>query len=226
MQSSLNSEIEESKGDPYDTHPPLRERIEAAREFPRGEVLGVDPKVLTLLRDVPGLERELLTFLSDATTVGRMTAVTWEEVGPAVLTPVWEKTVSKSPEAFTALTVAGVADTALRLLEFEQMFPKQPEEDSDETSRHHRAMWYLGAGLANALRTAGWRVESLPGQPIRLIKDGESIEPFDVVAALSNGSMPVQVWKQRCDRLGIAGVALTSANKVPTVHPRGNVGNT
>ncbi len=63
MHELTEAELLSGESDPYDTHPPLRERLEALKELPEGEKAGADPSALTLLRDTPILEQDLLTFL-------------------------------------------------------------------------------------------------------------------------------------------------------------------
>ena len=55
----LDEELKEGKSNPYDTHPPLRERIAAVEKLPPGDVGRDDPAAITLLGDVPALENQL-----------------------------------------------------------------------------------------------------------------------------------------------------------------------
>lgn len=168
-----------------------------------------DPPAVTLLRDAAGLERALLAgMVHDPASVDRLGAVTWEDVGPKVLAPTWERAVRANPEAFGTLTVAGVADVAAQIGTFEESLRSEADQGLDAKARRRRAIWCLGAGLGHALLRSGWRVESLPGEPIRLRRDGETIEPFDAAARLVEGTLSAEAWKDLCERLRIGEIAL------------------
>jgi Zn-dependent protease with chaperone function len=212
----VEAEIREGKADPYDTHPPLRERIEAVRDLPAdpGPAAGASAEeahsALSLLEDVGSLERELLTFLADASTVESIKPLPWEKVGSAVIAPAWERAVGANRAAFAGLTVANLPDAASRLADFEARLEQRPE-GIDESGREQRGAWFLGAGLGLALRGAGWTVKSLPGDPIRLFRNGDTIEPFEMVSDLAGGKLTAELWQERCAGLGIDTIRLEPA---------------
>ncbi|MDH4066010.1 MAG: M48 family metalloprotease, partial [Acidobacteriota bacterium] len=77
--------------DPYDTHPPLPERVSALARLP-----GVDPRpdddrpAVSLLDDVDALEQALLVALTgDPSMVGRLRSAAWDALGDSLWVPQW-----------------------------------------------------------------------------------------------------------------------------------------
>ena len=224
--------IREGQADPYDTHPPLRERIEALRDLPVGggpaattatgsagaatgstEGPGDGRPAISLLADVPALERELLTFLADPSMIAKFKAVPWEDVGPTVLAPGWEKAVAANRAAFVGLTVADLPAWAATFADFEERLPERMSGVNERARRENRGGWFLGAALGHALCRAGFTVRSLPGEPIRLVRGGETVEPFDILSALNGGKLTSEAWQERCAALGIAGLGLAPVDE-------------
>lgn len=51
VSDSIDQELKEGKSNPYDTHPPLRERIAAAESFPPRAQPTPDPPAISLLHN-------------------------------------------------------------------------------------------------------------------------------------------------------------------------------
>jgi len=60
VSASLDRELAEGETNPYDTHPPLRERIAAMQSLPDRETPGSDLPALSLLGDTEGLKTHLI----------------------------------------------------------------------------------------------------------------------------------------------------------------------
>lgn len=204
----VERELREGQADPYDTHPPLRERIAALGEPSAEAAPDADPPACSLLRGPRQLERELLGFLGDRVALSGMADVAWEEVGSTVFAPLWAEAVRRNREAFAAHTAASVAAAAADPRAFESALRDRVPPERSAEERRGQALWHLGAGLAHALGSAGWRAESLPGEPIRFARGDEVLAPFEIVDALADGKLGAAAWRERCERLGIAGLPL------------------
>ena len=69
----------------------------------------------------------------------------------------------------------------------------------------------LGRLVLAALRREGWTVETVPGQPLRCRRDGDTLEPYTELERALAGERGPHRWRERCIGLGIAGVALVPA---------------
>src|SRR5262249_42098854 len=56
----IQYELAEGQTDPYDTHPPLRERITALQRWPQGEIVEHDLPAITLVENVKGIETQVI----------------------------------------------------------------------------------------------------------------------------------------------------------------------
>lgn len=67
MDKHLQVQLSDGHADPYDTHPPLRNRIAAIGHLPHGPTPEQDLPAASLLENVPALEKELLAKLAGET---------------------------------------------------------------------------------------------------------------------------------------------------------------
>ena len=204
IEKGIAQEIEEGRASPYDTHPPLRERIEAVRELPPGDVPVDDPPALTLLDGVDALERDLLSAMAGEERARALRPLAWEEAGNSVYAPLWEKSVRDFAAAFAGATLDSLPEKAASILaELDRTLPGDQEE------RRRRAVWLLGTAIAGALARAGCEIRALPGEPVFLVAaGGEAIDPFAAASALSKGETSPNDWHERCARLGHPAAAL------------------
>ena len=95
IEKSLEKEIQEAKTNPYNTHPPLRDRIAATRKRPAG-FLPEDPNpARSLLDDAEALELRFLESMNPDVKPGILKCVPWDEVGKRVTIPAWKKFTSE-----------------------------------------------------------------------------------------------------------------------------------
>jgi Zn-dependent protease with chaperone function len=91
MDKHLEEQLTNGKADPYDTHPPLKERIAAVASLPAGPDLGEDLPAVSLLEDVPALERALISQMAGTEKAAKLKPIHWQEVGAEVYVPQWTK---------------------------------------------------------------------------------------------------------------------------------------
>jgi Zn-dependent protease with chaperone function len=206
----IERELTEGKTDPYDTHPPLRERVAAVAALP--PVVGAtdDAPALSLLEDLEGVERALLHEVVRDDLRDKLRPARWEELGERVWVPLWREQASERAPFMRGITPLD--------------FPRWAEDLSTLAARlglaafsgvardpHRRhAGHVLGAALASALAARGWRVTALPGDAVRFERDGKSVQPFSVLA-LADGEVKPDEWRRQCEDAGIGGVDLGEA---------------
>jgi hypothetical protein len=195
--STLAEQRAATVSDALDTHPPLGERLAALAKLPPGEPLAHDPPAITLLDDVPNLERALVGHLApDA----RLEPVAWEAVGLEVCLPDWKETLAKRGAALAAVPVAELP-AALSDVRKLAATIVSPAPDADEA----RAVVVAVAGMkvGVALHDAGWAVEALPGRPVEFVRGDARVNPRDWVGELLDGTLDAAAWRARCADAGV-----------------------
>jgi heat shock protein HtpX len=215
MDAAREHSLKEGEGDVLDTHPPLRERLQALEGCRPGDTPGADPLAITLLADPQTLERAVITPLLQSADGQPLPPIQWSEVGERVYQPIWQKEAVSAAAHCSPVTVEALGREASRLSE--TLGAKLlPEGEAAATEvRQLRGNWALGAALAAALSQAGWTTDAPPGEPVLLKGPAGTIDPFGAVQALVKGEMSVDAWATECGRLGIAGIEMLGAGPAP-----------
>ena len=205
---SVAEQLAGGKADPYDTHPPLRERIAALGGLPPGGAPAGEPSALTLLDDVPALERRLLGTIAGDDAVAKLQPVGWDEAGERVFVPQWSQAVQKHARGLGGLTPAALPQRAKPPRELARTVLGRSARAPVPDEAIQEAAGVLGCALAVALRARGHRLRCVPGAPITFHSGERQIEPFGVVAALADGRLTAADWQATCEAFGIAEVDL------------------
>jgi heat shock protein HtpX len=211
--TALDQEIAQGKVDPYDTHPPLRERIAALQA---GSVITKSTAedrtaAISLLEDVSSLELALLDGMVQDEYRGQLAPLPWEEAGNLLWIPVWreqarahsERLEGVTPDELPSLaTDRGGAAVRLGLV--------GDRGATDETIEREMAH-VLGAAIAVVLHDRGFAVRALPGHAVTLERDDLSLSPFSALGDLVAGTLTADAWRALCGRAGIGSVDLGAA---------------
>ncbi len=205
VQVKVGEEAMQAKGNPYDTHPPLSERLAAAAEVEQpGVQRAAGPLAIELLRDVATLEGRLLSFLTGAAEVAGLPTQPWQQASVHALLANWRVFVAAKGTAFPDLRVRDFAAQAPVLeslaLRIEPAIPAR--------ERRGAAASMLGVLLGSALHRAGWRIESSPGEPVVAAHGDVRIEPMNVAAALAEMKLSAAAWDATCREHGIGDLVL------------------
>ena len=195
---------EPERADPYDTHPPLHERVAALAGLPPGAAPD-ERRAVELLDDVDGLERELLALMAAGTT---LEAIGWDDVGQGVYLPTWRRAAERHAAALGGLTVDALLDESPRLAaRLAGEMPGEAAHPSAEAPAQY-ARWVLSGTLALALAEAGWRLRAVPGEPLVLEGPLGALDPFATVDELLRGKIDQAGWRIRCETFGLRGIPL------------------
>jgi hypothetical protein len=213
---SVRSELEEGETDPYDTHPSLRERVEALERLPddgRGESPGDERPAIELLRDPERAEHDLLAALLGE-GAQQLEPIRWDDVPERVIVPGWREGMETYRASVAGVTAAGIADVAAGGLErFGRDLPLPPGLPPEEGPFPAElfedvAASALDVGLGLALVDAGWTMTAPPGEPVMLRRDEQSIKPMGTAEALASGELSREEWLAICDAAGIGSLPL------------------
>ena len=213
--SAFETEMHEGKADPYDTHPPLRERIGALESSPAHAAVLADNEAtaISLVENVPALERAMLDRLVREKFRGKLAPLTWEEAGERIWVPVWREQCRAIRDRLEGLTPAMLPALAadrdglaakLRLVARGGGAPDQIAEQSGHA---------LGAAIAVALRDRGFAVRALPGHPVLLERGDLTITPFSALGDLTSGVLAPDRWREDCERAGIIDLDLGTIDR-------------
>jgi len=208
INKTVEGEIKEGQANPYDTHPPLRERIAAVERLPQGQKPAVDPPAISLLDNLPEQEKRLLLSLADQSKVQALRPVNWEDVPVQVYVPMWDGLVREESQGLAGVTPGALPEIAKNLVEFEKKLSRPKDGSLEPEQASQRAAGTLGAAFALALHRRGWALRSMPGEDILLERDGLQIKPFLAIRQLASGELMAEAWQEQCSAAGISDLNL------------------
>jgi heat shock protein HtpX len=199
--------------DPYDTHPPLGERLAALERLPAGAVPaagGNDPPALSLVEDVDALELDLLSALASEEAARELKHISWDGVPERVMVPGWRSFVDPDLSRLAGITAAAIPDhfEIRKVQKLAARFIKESDRALEFDIQRGYAAALLGTALGLALHDTGWRVVAPVGEPVACERGGQRIEPIADVERVAEGELPAADWRARCEELGIAELAL------------------
>lgn len=210
IQKNLDKEIREAKTNPYDSHPPLRDRIAATQKLPAGFMPQDSNPARSLLDDADTLELRFLEKMNPDMKPGTLQCVSWGEVGTRVTIPAWKKYTGEYASPLEGVTAESLPDQIPKLRQIGSGIRDPKGMLLDPQQRTHRAGQLFAAGLALALVDHGWTLHTGPGV-FHLQRGSEQLNPFLVVEQLMAGKLTPQDWIAQCNALGIGRLMLAPA---------------
>jgi hypothetical protein len=209
---SIQREITEGQADPYDTHPPLRERLEALGKLPAGEAGGDGAPAISLLSNRDDLEARLLSSAIAGADLRKCAPLRWEEIGMRIYLPGWLNNAREHAPELAGVTPAELHDVTKDLPAFgRKCFKKGIPPPAQQLAG--LAVEVVGAALAVALYGKGFQFEVPLGETIVFRRGNLEIKPFAVVATLYSGELAPDAWQAVAVQAGIAEIDL---GNIPT----------
>jgi heat shock protein HtpX len=215
IQKSVEENILKADANPYDTHPPLRDRIAAARNLPE-HITQKEPQedsrpAHTLLDGPSALELRFLEAIIPDLKPGALQCISWDEVGTRVTIPSWKKFTAEYSASLEGVSVESLPAQIPKLRQIGAGIrdPKGVLLDPDQRAR--RAGQLFGAALGLALLDHGWALVSGPGV-FYLQRGADNLNPFLVLDHLMNGKLTSEQWNAKCAELGISRVMVGPAS--------------
>jgi heat shock protein HtpX len=199
LKSAVDESLREGKGDVYDSHPPLRERVAALESLAAGSPEIREPLASSLLRQLPRVEEALLRAMLTNPSM-ELRDVQWEETGTSVFLPVWRKSAGEHADALRDLTAGDLPTLVAPDNTFWQRL-KLGEVSPEE--RGYALTGILGAALSTRLHDTGWMCDAAPGKAVAFSRDGRTIEPFTAVSKLNSRELTAETWTEECRAAGI-----------------------
>jgi hypothetical protein len=208
MDKHLQEQLTNGKADPYDTHPPLKDRIAAVASLPAGPDLAEDLPAVSLLEAVPVLERALMVQVAGAEQAAKLKAIDWGEVGPQVYVPQWTRLVQLNANGLKGVTPESLGKVTCDLKSFGKTLLDYSQETPDDANAENLANAVAGAAVNLLLIQRGGRLDTAPGNEVSVTLGGHLVKPFALLPALKSGGITADDWTKQCAELGIAGMDL------------------
>lgn len=204
IDSAVDAELKAEAADPYDSHPSLKERLAAIGDIPDVSPLRDDPPAISLARDVPGLERELLlTLAGDPRRLETLKAIEWHDTPAQVFLPHWRDRAGKLAKVLANSTAAHVP----WLMKSSELAMELGAAQLPPEQRRPELQAAIASVLAAKLVDDGWSCTTSPGEQIVFTKNGATLTPFaDVVREGENA----EAWLARVRAAGVEELRLGS----------------
>ncbi|MGN6110175.1 MAG: M48 family metallopeptidase [Kofleriaceae bacterium] len=201
------AEMTEGTGDPYDSHPPLRERIEAAQRIDGPERAPEPRRAIELLRDPEAFETEEIARRVETT----LERIAWSDTAPLWIAS-WRKEVAEAKGVLAGLRPGDVPidDRAIYDLAIRQ---HGNEQVSGATEDDLRGWWFhlVGAALSVVLVDDGFEVTTGPGEPFQFTRGEVVLEPFLELNKLGQKELSRDDWRAIWEKLYLGDVDLGAA---------------
>lgn len=204
----IEKEIEDGKTEPYDTHPPLRDRIAAIEKL--SATPGEEDKELaiSLLEQPESTELQFLELMNPKLAKNSLRRVGWDEIGLTVTVPSWKAAVGEYAPMMEGVTAGSLPEVVKRLPQMGSKIRDPQGMLLTPQQRTQRAGQLLGMALGLALLEKGWELEAQPGS-FFLGKGVDRINTFALMDELIEGKTTAEGWAGMCEELGIADLEFT-----------------
>jgi heat shock protein HtpX len=105
IKEGIGRSLENEVADPYDSHPTLRDRIEAVQDLIGTEAADSSPPALELLDDIEAVEQAFFDYFSISVGGATFRPLEWLDVPGKVLLPIWQKHAGYAPLGAGSSTV-------------------------------------------------------------------------------------------------------------------------
>lgn len=200
LDESVADELAEGTSDPYDSHPPLRERIAAASALDGADRQADPRRAIDLVDDVERIEASELAEHVDR----KLEPVSWDDTGKVWLAS-WREEVGRARAVLADVRVDALP-TDPRMIY--RLAARVLGEDTARQAEDNdlRQWWHgiAGAALAILLADAGFAVTTRVGEPFQLVRGELTVEPFSELQRLIAGETSPDAWLMRWIQLGLA----------------------
>jgi heat shock protein HtpX len=207
ISKSLETRLREEKTKPYDTHPPLRDRIAAVQKLPDDSAMQDSEPAICLLENLKNAEILFAENYVDDIRPGSLNYVPWDEVALRVTIPGWQQFVSEYSGPLMGVTAESVPDQVPKLREIGSRIRDPKGMLLSHDQRTARAGGLFAAALALAMIRNGWEIQVGPGM-FRMFRGNQEFNPFLTINQLMTNKLSPEAWAARCQELGLSKLIL------------------
>jgi Zn-dependent protease with chaperone function len=191
----------------FDSHPPTADRIQALERIKTTAADAKTGAMSLMLKEADRHAKALLEHNIGRDEVTKLKTIGWSEVGVRVYAQLWEAQAKDHAKWLASLTADQLPSDRQWFEKQGNQLTKQVEEASAQY-RINYAVHILSCAIGVLLLRHHWTIETAPGRPLVLVKDGVRLNVSELLGKLAAGSMPVDDWKALCRLMAIEGVAL------------------
>jgi heat shock protein HtpX len=217
VRKNIEKNLQEAKTNPYDTHPPLRDRISAIEKLPALSTPEDTQPATTLLDHLQDLELHFIENRIPGIKPGTLKYVSWDDVAIRVSIPAWQKAIAAQPDVLKGVTAESIPDQVSKFPEIGSRIPDPKGMLLTPDQRAQRAGQLFAAALTLALIENRWELKVQPGI-FQLRRGTDDLNPFAAVAELRAGKLSREDWVRQCKTLGISQLALSAAERNAITH--------
>jgi heat shock protein HtpX len=208
LDQHLQNQLSSGQANPYDTHPPLKDRIAAVAGLPEGPAFTDDLPAVSLLEDVPSLERELIIQIAGADNAAKLKRIVWSDFGAQVYVPRWAKLAQLNSVRLKEVTPESLSRLALDLERFGKSLMDFSKQGPKDENAEGLANAVIGAALSLMLLERGGCLNAEPGGEVLITLGAHLVRPFSLLPALKNGGIKGEDWEKLCGEIAITGINL------------------
>ena len=205
---SLKEQKTSEIANPYGTHPPLGERLDAIGELPAGGSGRDTSPAISLIGDAEAAEKELIEGYIKKYTPRRLVPITWDDVASAVYLEQWTNLLEERGAWMEGVTPESLPDVVVDIRPLAAAYQHVIGQLPPGEAFQQILTMSLGASLAVHLAGRGWALNERPALGFFMRKDGKEVQPFSVLARLAAGDLSPEDWRRQCEETGIAGADL------------------
>ncbi len=134
-------------------------------------------------------------------------SIRWTEVGQEVWIPHWTRQAEAFATSLEPLTASSAADVATNLDSFLAGADAHTMSADEKTEL---AATTIACALAVSLAKNGWSVATMPGDRVRMTKEGVEIDPFGMSQKFfAQGELSREDWQAIVDNAGVSALSLS-----------------
>ena len=206
----LAEELSNSSHDPYDTHPSLKERIEALGRD-RNPARDDGTNAISLLSFSPAIEGEILQVLFGPQVAEPFREIEWKDALSLVYVPAWIQQTAEHAEALAGIQLKNLPDVMKQLAQVSSRFKIRLGAHVSDKNKNPAVAAIIGAALAVVLTDRGFPTTCELGSPIHMQIGDTDVMPLSIPSDLSTGKMAVETWLDLCERNELSEVDLGAA---------------
>lgn len=204
----IAKQMETANRDPYDTHPPLKDRIAALADFAIAQPPDNDPAAIALLEDVGSLERELLVLSFGADKSGKLKDIRWEDALETVFVPAWREQCKEHARGLAGIHLGALPDLVGNQSGLISRFKDSVPTGLPEEQLAPAIAGIIGSAVALVLKSMNFTISSDIGYPVTARAGSIAIEPFSLVHKLASGEIKKDAWTALCNEAQLTDVDL------------------
>jgi Zn-dependent protease with chaperone function len=212
VENGIAHEIAEGKTQPYDTHPPLKDRIAAIEKLSgKWAEEGLDSArgtALSLLDDPDRAEQRYIELMNPKVAKDSLRRVGWDEIGRTLTIPSWTAAVAENAKELEGATIGTIPESIPQLPQIGSRIRDPRGMLLSPQQRTERAGLLLAMAMGLALLKNGWELEAQPGS-FYLHRAGQRLNVVTLIRELVSGKRTRESWARLCRELGIAELKLS-----------------